>query len=61
MILTIGFCSFVIDFALDLEQELHQLNCDLIGTENEKVSTAKWNTINSKLTNIIKFHSEATE
>lgn len=59
LVKTIGLCLFVTDFALDLEQDLHRFNSDLIERNDERFSTFKRIDMKTKLIHIILFQSEA--
>lgn len=58
---TIGFCLFIANFALDLEEKLHQLNQYIISLKDKELSAIERIELKKKFIQIVQFHSEARE
>lgn len=62
IVLTVGFCSFLADFATDIEQKLLQLNEYVLELKGKKKLTVEErNELKKKMIDIFCFHSEARE
>lgn len=57
--LTVGFCLFVTDFILDLEENLRQLNEIISTTSNDALNIEDHLEAREKFFGIIQFHAEA--
>lgn len=58
---TVGFCFFVTDFVVDLEQDIHLMNENIKTTRQKKRTISDEIKMKRDLIEIIKRHSEAIE
>lgn len=56
---TLGFSIFITDFVLDIEENLHHINNDLISVNKGDLTELQQNHMKKNLFDIISFHSEA--
>lgn len=61
LILTAGFCLMSIDFVLDIEQVLCELNVALAAVKNKQIGVSERVKMQNKLIDGIQFHAEAKQ